>query len=254
MSVDLNRQLQEYCRLIDEKQGALSVEDILERSGELQVVPRQWDRHSSPERRSVKTLAVGPGRGLAWAAAAFVVILTVGGLYLAFSGDNDQVVDQTTVPTPTTVLTTIPDPTTTLGEVVHGWPSTTENPAGLYSWGGACGSSCVMGFMHNGYGSGDVEIRIDALSERPADGGDATAVSIAGHDGTYRRIDDRREEWIVDIEATTVAIRLEAEPGTSQADLDEAHAIIDSMWTQSWDNLRGFRLVFSLATDDWDSG
>jgi hypothetical protein len=254
MSVDLDRQLQEYCRLIDEKQGALSVEDILERSGELQVIPGQWGRHSSPERRSVKTLAVGAGRGLAWAVAAFVVILTVGGLYLAFTGDNHQVVDQTTVPTPTTVLTTTPDPTTALGEVVHGWPSTTENPAGLYSWGGACVDSCIMGFMHNGYGSGDVAILIEVLPERAASGDDATAVSIAGHDGTYRRIDDRREEWIVDIEATTVAIRLEAEPGTSQADLDEAHAIIDSMWTQPRDNRRGFRLVFTLATDDWDSG
>jgi hypothetical protein len=44
------------------------------------------------------------GRGLAWAVAAFVVILAFGGLYLAFSGADGQVVDQTTVPTPTTLL------------------------------------------------------------------------------------------------------------------------------------------------------
>ncbi len=44
------------------------------------------------------------GRGLAWAVAAFVVVLTVGGLYIAFSGADRQVVDQATVPTPTTVL------------------------------------------------------------------------------------------------------------------------------------------------------
>jgi hypothetical protein len=54
---------------------------------------------------SAKTQAPGPGRGLAWGIAAFVVILAVAGLYFAFSGDDDQVVvDQTTVPTPTTVL------------------------------------------------------------------------------------------------------------------------------------------------------
>jgi hypothetical protein len=45
------------------------------------------------------------GRGLAWAVAAFVVILAVGGLYLAFSGGDGQVVDQTTVPTSTTLQT-----------------------------------------------------------------------------------------------------------------------------------------------------
>jgi hypothetical protein len=50
------------------------------------------------------------GWGLAWAAGAFVVILTVGGLYLAFSGADGQVVDQTIVSTPTTFLE--PEPTT----------------------------------------------------------------------------------------------------------------------------------------------
>lgn len=47
--------------------------------------------------------------GPAWALAAFVVILALGGLYLAFSGDDGQVVDQ--LPTPTTVLTPAPNPT-----------------------------------------------------------------------------------------------------------------------------------------------
>jgi hypothetical protein len=49
------------------------------------------------------------GWGLAWAAGAFAVILALGGLYLAFSGADGQVVDQTTIPTPTTVLE--PEPT-----------------------------------------------------------------------------------------------------------------------------------------------
>ncbi len=48
-------------------------------------------------------------RGPAWALAAFVVTLTLGGLYFAFSGDDGQVVGQTAVPTPTTVLTPAPD-------------------------------------------------------------------------------------------------------------------------------------------------
>ena len=52
----------------------------------------------------VTTKGPGPGRGLAWALAAFAVVLAIGGLYFAFSGSDGQVVDQTTVPTPTTVL------------------------------------------------------------------------------------------------------------------------------------------------------
>ncbi len=55
----------------------------------------------------VTTKGPGPGRGLAWAAVAFAAILAVGGLYFAFSGDDDEAVDQVAVPTPTTV----PEPT-----------------------------------------------------------------------------------------------------------------------------------------------
>jgi hypothetical protein len=75
---------------------------------------------------------------------------------------------------------------------------------------------------------------------------------VAGQDGIYHRIDAQREEWIVDIEGATIAISLTAEPGTSEADLDEAHAIIDSMRTEPTET--GFRIVFTLTTDDWDSG
>ena len=55
----------------------------------------------------VPTKGPGPGRGFGWALVAFVAVLTVGGLYFAFSGDDDEVVDQVAVPTPTTV----PEPT-----------------------------------------------------------------------------------------------------------------------------------------------
>jgi len=147
------------------------------------------------------------------------------------------------------------------GELVRGWPDTNENAAGVYSWDGfsCAGAYCTVsadgGFMHNGYGSGDVEITIDYVHEGAAisDAG-WTAATIAGHDGLYRRIDAQQEEWMVDIEGTTIAIHLSAEPGTSQIELDEAHAIIDSMRTESRNTNLGFRLVFTLTTDDWDSG
>jgi hypothetical protein len=138
---------------------------------------------------------------------------------------------------------------------VHGWPDTTENPAGVYSWDESnCGMSCNLGFMHNGYGSGDLEITIDVLPERAPPDVDATAVTVAGHDGIYRRVNAREEEWIVDIEGTTIAINLTTRSGTSEAEQAEAHAIIDSMRTEATDNRLGFRLVFTLTTNDWDSG
>ena len=81
-----------------------------------------------------------------------------------------------------------------------------------------------------------------------------TTTVVAGHEGQYRRTDARTEERIVEIEGTTIAVRLTTKPGTSQAELDEAHAIIDSMRTQSRRTQLGFRLVFTLTTNDWDSG
>jgi Tol biopolymer transport system component len=152
------------------------------------------------------------------------------------------------------------DDPTSEGEAVLGWPDTSKNPPGVYSWDGSscastyCSVSSAGGFMHNGYGSGDVEIRLDVLPEETISDDGATAVTIAGHDGIYRRIDAGREEWIVDIEGTTIAIRLTARPGTSQTDLADAYAIIESMRTEAQDNDLGFRLVFTLMTNDWDSG
>jgi hypothetical protein len=157
-------------------------------------------------------------------------------------------------PSPTSPAT--PSATRDVGEVAHGWPDTSENAAGVYSWDGSrCSSAyCVIGFMHNGYGSGDVEIRIEVAPGVPIADDGATPVTVAGHDGIHRRIDARLEEWIVDIEGTTIAIQLEARPGTSPTDLAEAHTIIESMRTEPQDNDIGFRLVFTLTTNDWDSG
>ena len=142
------------------------------------------------------------------------------------------------------------------GEAVDGWPDTGDNPAGVYSWdGSSCGGpSCNIGFMHNVRESGHLEIRIDVVPAGLTIDDGATAVTVAGHDGTYRRIDAQREEWTVDIEGTTIAIHLEARPGTSQADLAEAHAIVESMRYERQRNDLGFRLVFRLTTSDWDSG
>jgi hypothetical protein len=110
------------------------------------------------------------------------------------------------------------------------------------------------GFMHNGYGSGDVEIHVTVRPKTPSPVRDAAQVTVAGHDAVHRRIGPRTEEWAVSIQGKTVAIRLEAKPGTSAADLAEASAIIDSMRTEPQHTKLGFRLVFTLMSSDWDSG
>lgn len=108
--------------------------------------------------------------------------------------------------------------------------------------------------MHNVYASGQVAIKLSVLSETPSPSKGNTEVTLAGHDALYRRIGALAEEWIVRIQETTLAIRLEAKPGTSDADLADAHAVVKSMRTEPRDTKLGFRLVFTLKTNDWDSG
>jgi hypothetical protein len=141
-------------------------------------------------------------------------------------------------------------------EVVRGWPATDFNPPGAYAWGGRCaGQFCSSSFMHNGNGSGDVEIQVGVGPRLPVSLIDSTAVTFGGLDGTYRRVDADTEEWVADIhDDMAVSVRMTARPGTSQAELDEAHAIIDSMRVVRSDNAYGFSLIFRLTTDDWDSG
>ena len=182
------------------------------------------------------------------AAAVLLIALLIGGAFIIGrspdqSGRAASAADEESLPR-------------TFTREVRGWPHTAQNPAGRYSRDRrACaGRSCVLGFMHNGYASGDVRIFVQPTSAALIPNEGETAVTVAGHDGLHRRIDARTEEWIVRIQGTTIAIRLEARPGASDADLAEANAVIDSMRTEPQDTKLGFRLVFTLKTSDWDSG
>jgi WD40-like Beta Propeller Repeat len=57
MSVELDLQLQEYCRIMDEAQGVLTMDDILERSGELQVIGRRSPIMELSKRKWLATTA-----------------------------------------------------------------------------------------------------------------------------------------------------------------------------------------------------
>lgn len=71
MSVDLDRQLQEYCRLMDESQRSLSLDDILDRSGEVQVLPNR--RVSQFRSRRRWSTVAGPGLAVVAVVAALVL-------------------------------------------------------------------------------------------------------------------------------------------------------------------------------------
>ena len=106
MSVDLDRQLQDYCRHLDERQGALSFDDILERTGEQQVIPNvipgRTDRQLSPRR---KWIAVA-------AAALALLTVVIGIRFLPATGGAPEPADQ---PTTTTWPGPVREDATSLG-------------------------------------------------------------------------------------------------------------------------------------------
>jgi hypothetical protein len=149
---------------------------------------------------------------------------------------------------------------------LKGWPTTSANAPGFYSWDGrTCGNgfpedSCTVspegGVMSNGNGSGDASISFEVLPEpvEPPEGENPAYHEIAGRWALYRRIDAQEREWILDIDDTTIAIRLSFEGGTSDSDREDANAIIESLRYEPTDTELGFRLVFTLTNDEWDSG
>ena len=62
------------------------------------------------------------------------------------------------------------------------------------------------------------------------------------------------EEWMVDIQGTTVTILVIEEPRARNAELADAHRIIESIRMEPQDNELGFRLDFTLTRNGWDSG
>ena len=59
---------------------------------------------------------------------------------------------------------------------------------------------------------------------------------------------------MVDIQGTTVTISIAAKPGAPEAEMAEAQEIIQSIRAEPQDSALGFRLLFTLKTNTWDSG
>jgi hypothetical protein len=167
----------------------------------------------------------------------------------------------------TGVMTETPSPTVAPGTIdAQPWPTTSRNQEGVYSWdGGFHSDSRLEGFMHNAYapGSGDMSIVVDGIAGHiePHEG---TPAIIFGYEGSYLRFTGDPttggprascEQWMVDIQGTTVTIKLCAKPGAPADEIVEAHEIVESMRVESpYTSDLGFRLVFTLTTNTWDSG
>lgn len=179
-------------------------------------------------------------------------IVIISGLVAGLNGlvgaDRRPTVIDAPPPAPTSVAT----PTPGAAAIVHGWPGARSNPAGVYSWD-------VQGqrWMHN-VSDGASGVVIEFWPIPIVSQGEETAVTVAGYEGIYRQIPIdstgvSREEWIVDIEGTTVSLVLTASPGTTEAELAEAHAVIASIRSEPQKDDPGFMLTFTLSRG-WDSG
>ena len=212
--------------------------------------------HLTRQRRSVH----GPRRFhwlRAWtrttALAAIIVAMIIGAGAIWFGGQVPESPPATS--NPSLIPSSAPSPTTSPNaRVVAGWPGNAGySQPGLYSWDGVtCEGRCLIGVLHN-HGSNDVRLSIERISDWTISDADATPVSIAGHQGRYLHITPLLEEWNIDFDGTLLGISLLVERGASQADIDEANAMIDSLEYEQRDTPLGFRLVFRLPSEHWDS-
>jgi len=136
--------------------------------------------------------------------------------------------------------------------IVHGMPGSREGPAGEYSW-----TPGTRGWMHKVH-SDSIGVSIEFSASANAYESGPTAVTVAGYEGTYQELPIsadgiRTQRWIVDIEDRRVTITVMAYPGTTAAQLAEAHAIIESIRIGPQETGAGMRLIFTLPAG-WDSG
>lgn len=215
--------------------------------------PRVARRTRRRQARNVVVGAIG-------AAAVIVALVGLGGIVRA---DRSPTVLDTPSPSVSTPPPTDAD--------VSGWPGrSSRNPVGVYSWDGIPFPEFPnqsLGLMHDGQsrGSGDVNIVIRGVPGRIIPHRGRTAVTVAGYEGTYRQFIGENnpagwmdgfptEEWMVDIQGTTVTILVIEEPRARNAELADAHRIIESIRMEPQDNELGFRLDFTLTRNGWDSG
>jgi hypothetical protein len=113
--------------------------------------------------------------------------------------------------------------------------------------------------MHNGYqqGQGEFTLWINGRADAGYPDG-TTSTTVAGHPASYQVLPtgadgSRTELWIISIDGQRVTISLSSGANATDAQLAEAHAIIESMRSELKDSAPGYVLTFWLPWG-WDSG
>ncbi len=198
------------------------------------------------------------GTGLAVTAAAVVVAVLVA---LDLGLPRSAILGPTATPTPTPTSTPAPTPRAT-GSAIPGpsqvstdliqraLPGPRGGRPGRYAW--------IPGFnawMHNPGNGPGVDMYFTELEARVRR--DPSNILVAGHLASYEEHPNPNggltRLWLVEIEGSTIGIRVESSADTVYADVAEALAIIDSIRVEPDRNVLGFMLTF-LSPGGWDSG
>lgn len=156
---------------------------------------------------------------------------------------------ETTVEPTTTI--TAPTPTSAPSLLRPETTTRSSYPPGDYWWDPAMGV-----WVHNPTVTG-VGVELSISSAAGATEPKSVPAVIAGFEGTHRQLPGdangvRTEVWVVDIEGTKITISVSAQPDVTEAELAEAHTIVESIRTEPWETQAGFRMIFTLPAG-WDS-
>jgi hypothetical protein len=188
-------------------------------------------------------------------AVAGVMLLAVVSLHVGLlaSGVIGPMATPTPAPssTPQPSGSTAPAPSPVSTDLIQ-WsvPGPRGGRAGRYAW-----VPGDPGWMHNPGNGPGVDLSFTVLQARVRR--DPTNVLVAGHVASYEEHPNATggltRLWVVEIDGTTIAIRVESSADTVESDIAEAQAIVASIRVEQDTNALGFMLSF-LSPGGWDSG
>ncbi len=216
---------------------------------------------NAPQSRSNYLLPVG----LATAAIVIVLIVGLGLLWGPTIGTPDATPTPEATPGSTS---SSPDPSASI-PLIQRMPGSRSNPAGVYGWTGALGSSTgmhnVVGLDDGGGRMTQMVFAVEDDCFASGDGPEPVPVTVGGLDGTYVEPYDgpgvlfmpEREEgqttgaYALAIDGRTLCVYLTWDPSTTADELDAARQVVESIRGEALGS--GLRIIFTLP-QGWDTG